>query len=233
MNSIGYSLTSLNEFDTFNVSFPTAGRVFGKGGPDITRALNRTLLEVEMKYYSWSPRERRSAAEEMLNYFAAAVTGGDGGAATAWDIIPLYNLGLASKNEAVNALEGANHKIFKCGSGQWRGTVAVNGRVYWAGSVNYALWGKMHRLVYDDLKDRAPIAALDYSLEKAKSRAVTWKHVRYNDYSDRVTQAEAFVSFGFNGTLSHVSLPCEVSGIFDGRDFEWCWEPNWPRKGSR
>ena len=200
-------------------SSPPIGKVNGQGGPDVALALNRTLLDVEAKFYSWSKSEKRKAAEELYD-----LTGGRG----AWDILPLMSIGMGG----VGIMDPVDRKVYRCGTGFWVGTVAVNGQCYYANAVNYALWGKMNRLCYDWMTLLNPYDQdADYfKLSHAIFTVQAWKHFKYKDFGPMESEAEAFTTFGYNGALPTASLPCQSSGAALQRGvLDWCWEPNKPR----
>lgn len=203
------------------------------GGPDVTKTLTRTLLNVEMAFYGWSDSQVKASARELTDITSAALFGG--GAATAWDIMDLYYLGAKL---GPNVLSDDNHLIYRCGNGPYQRTVAVNGRVYYASAVNYALFGRAYRLLHDyyDLRGAkhadgsSEFSAEDFDIRNAVHTATAWKHWKYNDYGETSTEAEAFTAYGYNGALTSMGLPCPPSGqTLALRRFDWCWEPNKPR----
>ena len=194
------------------------------------------MREVTITFAGWTPSQKVEAAQELIDLEGAAISklfGHQGGASSAWDIIPLYDKGAGRGN----ALAGDNGYAYRCGGGKWMGTVAINKRCYYAGAVNYALWGKMNRLCYEYFSVFPTGWPADcwnnWSLEAAKRNATLWKHVRYHDYGETAKEAREFTVYGFNGTLPSSSLPCRYSGeVVDAHAFDWCWEPCKPRKGD-
>jgi len=123
---------------------------------------------------------------------------------------------------------------YHAGYGIWQHTAAFKGKCYWAGSINYALWGRANRLCYDYLSQNPTGWDLDdsyyWSLENARGHATLWKHFAYHDYGTMTQQAEAFTTYGYNGTVPTLSLPCVPSGdVLPNQSLEWCWEPYKPR----
>ncbi len=203
----------------------------GVGGVDVTKALKRTLLDVEVKFNKWSRRQKMAAANQLRDLLGAAVSGGGGGAAGAWDIIPLMEVGFAD----TPMYDGG--KAYGTGTGLWKRTVSFMGNCYYGGAVNYAIWGKMNQLCHDFLmlEGNPPfddgLWENSYSLDSAQKTAQAWKHFRYGDFGEIADEALAFTTFGYNGTVPARRLPCNPSGeTFPDKVLPWCWEPIKGRK---
>jgi len=231
-------LTIADAIGTFgaSVSSPSIGRVTGTGGPDVTKALNRTLLDVQAKFWSWNRAQKIAAAERMRDLWGAATSreanGARAGAADAWDIFPLMEVGFDINYGYLIA----NGQSYRAGTGFWTRTVAFSGKCYYASAVNYALWGTMNRCVSDWL-DFDPQAGLDrdeYSLGVAVHIMQAFKHFSYHDFGPIEKEAADFTAYGFNGTPPSWALPCKPSGVVAAKMFDWCWEPVVPRNpGAR
>jgi hypothetical protein len=160
-----------------------------------------------------------------------AFRGFQGGGDNAWDIMPFYSAGAQG-----NVLPPGYH----AGYGAWMHTATVNGKCYYVGSINYAMWGKIDRLCcdyflahglgYDD--DNPGL----WSYENAISNASAWKRFHNHDTGLTCQQAEAFTAWGYKGTRipDSLALPCKPSGdVLPATSLEWCWEPLIPRKGIK
>jgi hypothetical protein len=248
-DAIDEILTLVDVMGTFGAtaSAPSVGSVMGTGGPDITKALNRTLLDVQAEFWGWSRDQKIQAAVQMRDLFDAAAASADGhfgrprngaqsGALNAWDIIPLFEVGF---NLQDGNLVTGGQKYF-AGSGMAARTVAFNGRCYYASAVNYALWGTMNRCVYDWLQyDQVQLPGDDsnpnflrdeYSLDNAIHTARAFKHWEYNDFGPIEHEAEEFTAYGFNGAAPSWAMPFKPSGAsVPEQIMNWCWEPVKPR----
>jgi RHS repeat-associated protein len=179
------------------------------GGPDVTDALRRTLSDVDATYRLWNPLKRGIAAAYLYGYGAYA-----------WDIEQLFEV----DPDFHNRLDMG--KGYMCGSGQWKGTVAVNEKVYYAGAVNYALYGKACKRSYDFFMGMGrPSEAAPYSLTAAKAVAAVWKAVWWQDFGESAREARAFVEYGYNGNLPSSGLATIPSGEVVKEDFIWVWKP--------
>ncbi len=198
-------------------------QAFGTGGPDVTETLRNTLDNIASTFDSWTIGQKIRAANELKDYKTTILARNN----SSWDILELFQIG---RGVGPNALRGSGGKVFRCGQGLWAYTVAVQGRVYHAGAVNYAQWGKMFRLIYDYFWYNSPsISRSGYTLDRAKFLTTAWKHWVHGDYGERTKQALAFTEFGYNGNLPSAGLPCKPSEKFNGNSFQWVWEPNMPR----
>ena len=99
-------------------------------GREIGDALRRGLRMLEVEFNKLSAEQKLQVAKALRDLPAAA---------TAWDIQALLT----------NNLRGFGIAGGGWGTGKGLGTVTVDGKVYWAPAVNYILWGKINRLVYD------------------------------------------------------------------------------------
>ena len=111
----------------------------GTAGPDVTRAIKRTLLDVEAKFYTWTRNQKIDAGLKMRDFWGSVGSLATGGGAKAWDILGLYG---ASQDDPYLITE-KNH--YPTGRGAGAKTVTFNGKSYYAGAVNYAMWGKMNK----------------------------------------------------------------------------------------
>jgi RHS repeat-associated protein len=185
----------------------------GTAGPDITAALMATLNDVDQTF-THAPGANKMAA--MGNIFTPAL--GDG-----WDIGPLRDEGFQ-----VHPDKGfGNNSTFGTGTGQFTVQFSVNGvslQVYHAGSVNYALFGKMFSLAHRFWAGVDGTLAAEYSEKTAVAMARTHKFlVNHNVYAD---EAAAFVRFGYSGEdPSKYALPLErdPKNVGASTRFKWKW----------
>jgi len=112
--------------------------------------------------------------------------------------------------------------------GRFAGTVAVNRKCYYAWNVNYALFGRMFKSIYDDgVRNRILRQRVGFSLSKAKvcvrgSKLFGTGAVR----GENVAQALVLTEYGFSGTLPTPGLLCIPTGEVTESTFEWKWSPN-------
>jgi RHS repeat-associated protein len=182
--------------------------LLGCSGPDVTRPLSATLAEVGETYRRWRFAEKLSACRAL--YDIRTDENGIRTASVSWDMQELFRL-------------GANRNL---PSGQCDRTVSVFGKCYYAGSVNYALWGKMNSLCHGTFGRQTGTPGL-WSLTMALGTVSVWKVIEYGDVGDTHTQALAFTMFGYNGGLPSGGLTsCTVTGrAVPHERFHWTWEP--------
>jgi RHS repeat-associated protein len=184
--------------------------------PDLKKPLDRTLLDVEATFWKWSEGQQQSACLELLNWVGALF--GKHGGNNAWEIEPLYMWGLSDR------------------------IVKVNGKWYYAGAVNFALWGRAMKTCHDasllyDWASRTnpnpsadPLAAWRFSLDSGLWWARQWKGL-LGDTSARATEAYAFTTYGYNGTLTDPGVSPDANHYTFNRDrFIWYWSPIIPKK---
>lgn len=181
-----------------------------KAGPDVTAPLKATLDDIQTTYSGKEQDVRECACNAMLAFNIDAYS--------AWDINQLYLVG-----------SGNVGTIFhQPGTPPWGTTVQLNtglgNKVYYAGAVNYTMWGYMNKLCAKDF------GASQFSLSGAKSRVVLAK-LPY--LFAQLGQAEAFTSYGYNWSdPSGVALPTGVPPLWGAADpqnlsgwpiFDWFW----------
>jgi hypothetical protein len=177
---------------------PPIGTVYG--GLDITNLLQKGLSEVRTKFDALPDSQRWTICEQLVDIPDAA---------WAWDI---------------PALLGNNPTTFGMSKGKWgtgdsQNTVTVNGRVYWAPAVNYALYGELMRLCYDFCMNNGhPLRAQAFTLQKTQQTAGIYRCVKTLLDGGGVSQAVAFATDGWNGAgwtgdwsaINSVGLPNAV-----------------------
>ena len=231
-HDIGDELAIIDIDSTLDgLSFPAlaVGTASGMGGPDVTKTLSTTLLEVQMAFWSWTPWQKSIAANQLTSLPYPGHSGASGGLVWAWDIVPLKDVGF----KTVNLIPSGNGYL-DCGTPPWAYTVAVNSKCFYAGSVNYAEWGVMFKSIheyYESIGD--PMDAGAYTLTWAQRFASLWKS-HYGDAGETAREATDFTAYGYNGTFPSMGLSCRPSSkVCQSRDFEWVWEPYKPRAGGR
>jgi RHS repeat-associated protein len=208
------------------VLWPGSSGGSGTGGPDVTAALNSTLSQVDSTFHSWFVLDRVKSARELHNWIGAALGGGrSGGGASAWDIKELEQVGFGPQN-GINDING-----LVCGIAPWKYTVTFKGKCYYAGQVNYALWGEANKLVCSFLLRAGPLGGglnpSDYSLTSALDYVHEWKNLAYGS-GDPVYEEEAaeFTRYGYDRESPSNALPCQPSGqTVPGNPFTWGWNP--------
>jgi hypothetical protein len=194
-------ITSLVLIPTTIAEFRPPGK---RCGPDVTDSLHSTLLEISATYDSWSSQQKKEAADSMYRIIPSGRVWGP----NAWDIEDLFLIGLSRGNISER-------------------TVMFEGRCYYGGAVNYAMWGLMNRLVYDTTRDAR------YSLDSALNQVAYWKFLKRfpQELGDEEEQAFAFTVFGYDGVLPHRGIPHLVlpTGKRTG-NMNWVWEPIRPRE---
>jgi RHS repeat-associated protein len=222
---------SLNSFTSIPIaSSPTAflsASPWGQGGPDVTTALKNTLNDVEVWYGGLrDPIKKLECAQELRTYQA-----GD-----AWDIKQLWDINPPEVNHI-----RARGKDYETGTGLFEGSVAVNGQVYFASAVNYALFGKECRLAHDYyVSIRDPMEASLYSLTATEACVRFYKRIAYPLYNlfgrGKLVKpefsyeygycAEAFTAWGYNGSSLPQGLPTVPSKDVLTESFDWKWMPH-------
>jgi hypothetical protein len=203
--------------DVPSVKWPRLSSPDETGGPEIAQTLKGTMDDVELNFRSWSSEQKIAAADAVHSIF----TGGK-----AWDIAVLASIGFGQQHFQ------AAGKIYFAGSGKAARTIAFRGKCYYAGSANYALWGKLNRLCRDfflasgsmHLRERAA----NFELWNANVITYMWKASQYLEFGG-IHQQEAaeFTAYGFNSFQPHTALPWVPSGeVVQAPMFEWQWLPN-------
>jgi len=197
----------------------------GTGGPDVTQTLRTTLYEVQMAFWGWAPYQKAIAAEQLTTF--PGWWSAPSGFLRAWDIVPLCVLG----EELANLIPSNNGRWLECGVPPWDYTVAVNGKCYFAGSVNYAQWGAMFKAIHEYYVSIDSPEADCYSLGRAQTLARWFKSAFHGDQGETAREAVDFVAYGYNGSFPTHSLFCHPSSeACKAHDFDWVWEPYQPRK---
>jgi len=213
---IGSLLTSMSIDTSINawhqVAVPTSV-LFGGVGPDVTKPLKMTLDDVAKTYTSAPKATQDKASHNMVKPWTYYNE-------NAWDIEPLFSIGRG----AHLSLGGTE------GSGVGARTVQYSHQggslnAYWAGAVNYALWGQMFRLS----KDAHPHDPM-YDLSVAESLAHGYKFVGSFVNGSSPTEEKSayqFIRMGYNGTdPSSVALPFlrpNPKNIATPMVYEWHW----------
>jgi hypothetical protein len=104
-------------------------------GPDVTKPLQGVVLRVGNTWNTWTPAQRKAACKGLTSRNPDPVRGGGPAWLNAWDIDMLFNKGWI--NAAPYCPPCATPQA------QCRNTVQVGDQCYYAGSVNYVLFGHM------------------------------------------------------------------------------------------
>ena len=163
----------------------------------LTEALEVTMAAIDRQFWLRPSEQRRCACSHLYSVLS------DKGLLTAlyaWDISELYELG----RNGVNNLGG------KQGTGKWARTIQFrassanaiqNNKVYYAGSANYAMWGRINRLCSEEFSASLfGIGSGQYSLNAAISTVRLYKKVWVAAPKEYEDQAVEFTKWGYDGT---------------------------------
>ena len=175
-------------------------------GPEVSYQVKSVLLNVQMTF------TRMWSQNTKLRACTGLVDYLNTASMKAWEIEPLYTWGTADLK------------------------VAFNKKCYYAGAVNYALWGTACRLCYDAAilyewhDDTGAFLAPMWTQKRALFWARFWKHTLLEDYSDRADQAFSFTTYGYTGKLGHGGIPgLTWDGNYRRMPFDWYWSPTKPK----
>jgi hypothetical protein len=191
---------------------------YGHGGPDITAILDRTLADVAAFFTPLSNPKKEWCGSAISTP----------GAGNSWDIKDLRNLTPDYNYLVFPALFPKQYR-WECGTGLFKATVAVKDEVYDASAVNFAIYGKMNRLVYDYYLLKGQENRW-YSLAATKARVRFWKRFINWDWNyDTGYTAEAFTAWGYEGDSLPKGYATRPSGeTVNANAFEWRWMPYHP-----
>jgi hypothetical protein len=202
------------------LSFSPTPIASGTGGPDVTKILNRTLDEVQGFYGGLSRNEKTKQSDTLR----LSLTGTWG---KAWDISEVRAIN--PDNNILYMGAGKSKNAYTCGLGKFAGTFAVEKQVFYAHAVNYALWGKMYRVVYDDLQKFGALTAASFSLAEAKAHVRAYKALppNWDIRNENVSEALTMTEYGFTGKLPNKTegLAATPTGEVTEDKFEWKWLP--------
>jgi hypothetical protein len=190
-------------------------------GPDVTEAVMKTMNNVERKFIP----QPYATKVDIASYVPWGM--GDG-----WDIGPLKDLGF----DAATASQFGSDCHLGSGFGKLTVQFSIGGvpKVYYGGSANYILWGRMFCLLHEFV-GRNPLSGAkdpEWSENAAVAEAWLYKSFFWWDWGTTKLEADAFVRFGYSATdPSSTALPIEPNlnndnvanpnppnGIFD-----WKW----------
>ena len=202
-----------------------------KCGPDISRPLANLLVEVRTTFAGWDGRQKIEACR------TATDPGYSPDAVMAWDIEELYlprtywlydpkyvraGCGEPKRGEP-GSPEIENIATSPCGN-----SVQVGNRCYLAGTVNYALFGEICRLCWD----QSPLGN-SFSIGVMSSLIWTWKTIDPDDAGPPTDWA----IWGFNrGSVNYppagrAENRCRCNGRCSEKrhsKFHWRWLPVHP-----
>ncbi len=185
-------------------------------GTNATAALGRTLDWIGTAYSTWSAAEKWSACNAIYDITSIEQL------RNAWDILLLAEKGVVDPNKPLTP----------CAR-----TVTFSGKCYYAGAVNYAMWGRINKLCwtsYSWTSNLIPIGLPTlpgvndkWSLPYASIAVGGWKLGVYSQFGPEELQALAFTTYGYAGILPTEGLDhCEPnSQIFRNFAFQWRWLP--------
>ena len=206
------------------VLWPGPTGMWGYGGPDITNALNATLKNIA-DLFGPSPIESKiEAGQIMTDVTTAEFSLGNYGAAGAWDIYDLKDVGNGPRTvDHRNTIRGVT-----CGDFPWQYTVGFNNRCYYAGQANYAEYGEINKLMYDFLLTQGPIdglSASEFSLSAAIQNVASFKSKNYDAPPIYLNEALDFTRYGFDREKPTNFLPCIPKGTIGDQMLDWAWKP--------
>jgi hypothetical protein len=174
------------------------------------------MNNVEQTYINAPYDTKLNAALNVLAHPYDTMVGG-------WDIDKLVDLGYQ------NAVDFGNGSTLGTGAGAYTVQYGFPPKVYYAGSVNYILWGNMFSMFHATLFHNPISGASDptWSESAAVAATRTWKALGPHNFFDKyATEAEAFVKLGYDGEdPSNTALPIAPNpkNIADSARFKWKW----------
>ena len=210
---IGFSLAAMTGP---SISATKAVSIGSTSGPDVTRALDATLDNVNNKLRSLSRTDLLVLTANLTNPYWGV----------RWDIDPLYELGRGTFAAMMGGVQGT-------GLGERTVQLSYRGgplRTYPAGAVNYILWGRVWRFchnVFPYTPTTLPVAEDLVSLYKLAGSA------RFGWDSGLITAAKKFTECGYNfSDPSDVALPLPSNpsnvakvSMLQPWEFEWLMGP--------
>jgi hypothetical protein len=182
-------------------------------GPEISKALDKTLNDVQSKFVAANRVTRDMACLTLIS----VATGG-----FAWDI---HELNSDAYKDWIGHYQGCATEA--CGS-----SVAVSGQCHYPDTVNYALFGTAMRLCYNYYRNVADKYAEEYYSEEAMKtyisswkKAKVWKSVFGKTHEAGATNWAVLGWHGYKpGRVLSAELPdCDPScGDYLG-EFTWTW----------
>lgn len=199
------------------ISFSKVMSTSGTCGPDVTAAVINTMTDVERTFKNAPYEKKIFAATSMYeNPYDFMVKG--------WDIQPLFELGYTSP------VDFGNGSTLGTGSGAYTVQYGFPPKVYYAGSVNYMLFGRMFNLIHEFFRD--PITGLSdpvWSEEAAVAATRSWKALGHYDlFNKYATEAVAFVRYGYsigvkNPAATALPLASNPKNVGADKSFPWRW----------
>jgi hypothetical protein len=220
LDSIGviFALGGLPNLAIKNAALASSGTC----GPDVTIPVLRTIDDAQRTFLYASPAQKYNAAYNVYNHPYDMLDG--------WDIDPLFALG----HNAASAADFGNRSSLGTGGGKLTVQFGIPPKVYYAGSVNYILWGAMFSMFHEYYRN--PLSgAPDSSFSENVAVASVWE-AKFNNWlvgqgnplDQLATEARAFVKCGYSGAnpsssaLPLATNPSNVSTPSGGR-FNWKW----------
>jgi hypothetical protein len=180
-------------------------------GPDITKALRRLIFKLQRTWQKWDEKQRSEACKSLTSFGEDWIRGnGQYIWQNAWDIDRLWR----GNQSWINSPPYCP----PCATPPWcKNTVMVKKECFYAGSVNYILFGWMARLC---------------GWSSRKRKTLIWLYKR-NAANYKESQAWAKTgAMGWPSSIQHVPksrrfklcLPCPIP--YQGPPFKFFWYPH-------
>jgi RHS repeat-associated protein len=183
-------------------------------GPDITEALDSTLQDVDRAFDKWDEQTQINSC--MSLYIPPRAIFNE------WDMEPLFTEGYPMSGEA------------ECAR-----TYTVKGSCFWAGSINYALWGRVNKICHNKLSARRPPPYNNlWGLGMALGAANINKGLQGGisvlsggsvvDAAKYLVTADLMTTYGYTGYLPPslgMGPACSASTATKSKHLEWQWLP--------
>jgi outer membrane protein OmpA-like peptidoglycan-associated protein len=188
-------------------------------GPDVTKPVQDAVSKTRTTFAGWPASDKSSACDALTSL----VTGG-----IAWDIVDLHNNAWILAYRPACASEKASPP---CGS-----SVQVGSDCYYAGSVNYVIFGVMCDLCDKHYTATAPAKASDFKLPGMLKLINDYKGTGFTGLSTpsaNFVPSKEWATAGFNGWPSGTASPAgdrsgclpKCASPFTGTPFSVNWVP--------
>ncbi len=173
----------VNDWDYLGLCDPTEGDPGARQcGPDVTAPLLATINNIKGTFRSWSFRKKLTACSALYSPWARG----------AWGVDKIAQLGFPTTTTGRGiwlfnppAVQGSPPPCDK--------TVAYKGNCYFAGDVDYLMWGAINGLCWRSVAHRVSVV---WSLGWAEAAAMAWKGGHHDPWR-RWVGAVAFTKAGW------------------------------------
>jgi len=223
----------LGRFKSYRLVFPPEKVVTSRYvcGPNVTKQVKATLAKAQSVFYGYNVVDKLTSCRSLHTMPAAPV---------AWDINDLHNNAwIHQVYRPECATKGAKPP---CGS-----SIQVGSECYYAGSVNYVLFGKMCRMCHDLIKrlrgDRKTLSKQHMRRLIKWYKSLNWKQllgllwVFLSKRAKNYTTAKKWADAGFDGWPAGGTPPkgdrsnckpvCQLERV---EKFSFTWTPYWYQK---